>query len=155
MNKRGWIRVVEAFVAILLIVGVLLFVMNKGYIGKADVSEKVYDIQINILRNIELNTELRQLILNAQSDNQDSVGEFYVLWTSNNFPNNVKEYIKTSLIDYDFLECEAKICELDKICAIPISDSTADKDVYAQAVAIAATTQTYAPRQLKLFCWMK
>ena len=44
-GKRGWIRIVEAFVAILLITGVLLLVMNKGYIGKKDISGQVRDAE--------------------------------------------------------------------------------------------------------------
>ena len=39
-NKKAWIRIIEAFVALLLITGVLLIVINKGYIGKEDVSSK-------------------------------------------------------------------------------------------------------------------
>jgi hypothetical protein len=29
-NNKGWIEIVEAFVAVLLVAGVLLFVLNKG-----------------------------------------------------------------------------------------------------------------------------
>src|SRR3989344_493349 len=65
-DKRGWIRVVEAFVAILLIVGVLLFVINKGYIGKKDISKQVYDAEISVLREIELDDNLREEILKLE-----------------------------------------------------------------------------------------
>jgi len=147
-NKRGWIRVVEAFVAILLIVGVLLFVINKGYIGKKDISKQVYDAEISILREIELDDNLRTEILNLPLIEDGVVIEGGVVVTETNLPNI---YQKIKFRPPEYLECEAKICELDKIC---IMDSL-DKDVYAQAVAISATNEIYRPRQLKMFCWEK
>ncbi|MBD3247200.1 hypothetical protein GF378_01110, partial [Candidatus Pacearchaeota archaeon] len=53
-DKRGWIRIIEAFIAVLLVAGALLIVINQGYIGKADISEQVYEVQLAILREIEL-----------------------------------------------------------------------------------------------------
>lgn len=141
-SRRGWIRVVEAFVAVLLIVGVLLFVINKGYIGKKDISKQIYDSEISILREIELNDILRSEILSLQID------ENGVMVTNSNLPN-VYQKIKNRSPEY--LECEGKICELDKICII----ENTDKDIYAQAVAISSTNTIYSPRQLKLFCWVK
>ncbi|GAJ11607.1 unnamed protein product, partial [marine sediment metagenome] len=64
-NKRGWIRIVEAFVAILLVTGVLLVIINKQYIGKDDISAKVYDVELSILREIQSDTALRDSILQA------------------------------------------------------------------------------------------
>ena len=140
-NKRGWIRVVEAFVAVLLITGVLLIIINKGYIGKKDISNKVYDAELSILREIELDDNLRSEILSANP--------LPINWGDTNFPVNVKNKIEVRSPEY--LECKAKICELDKICIM----ENIDKDVYAQAVAISATNEIYKPRQLKLFCWEK
>ena len=62
-NKRGWIRIVEAFIAVLLVAGILLFVINKGYIGRRDISQQVYDAQLAVLREIQLNDTLRTQIL--------------------------------------------------------------------------------------------
>lgn len=138
MNKRGWIKIVEAFIAIMLIAGVLLIVINKGYIGKSDISSKVYKIQLAVLREIELDDGLRGDILTAV------LGE-------DNIPNGVQNKISNRIPKN--LECKAKICELDKICALDSYNT--EKDVYAQSVAIVATLQNYDPRQLKLFCWVK
>ena len=138
MNKRGWIRIIEAFIAVLLIAGVLLIVIDKGYIGKNDISEKVYQSQLAVLREIELDSALRQEILNVDLDGGAVV------------PTNVSNRISNRMPDY--LECASKLCRLDKICAL---DEYIKKDVYAQAVAITATLEDYSPRQLKLFCWVK
>ena len=143
-NKRGWIRVVEAFVAILLITGVLLVVINKGYILKKDDSPKIYDAQISILREIELNDQLRTDILNIDSS------ELPVKWGNPKFPSEVNNTIITRTPSY--LECIANICNLQDICGM---EKYVEKDVYAQAVVIAANLENYKPRQIKMFCWVK
>jgi hypothetical protein len=131
-NKRGWIKILEAFIAILLIAGVLLVVINKGYFERNDFSIRVYEAQIAVLREIELDDGLRTDILN-------SIGEV---------PESVLNKIKERIPDY--LTCESKICDLNEICEI---NKDIEKDVYAQAVAITADLETYNPKQLKLFCW--
>jgi len=134
MNKRGWIKIIEAFIAILLVAGVLLFVINKGYIGKADISDKVYDAELSILREIELDDSLRSQILEAE--------------IGGNVPKDIRDKVEQRKPDY--LTCEAKICKLDEICEM---DTYLEKDVYSQSVAIAADREKFDPRQLRLFCW--
>jgi len=134
-NKRGWIRIVEAFIAVLLIAGVLLFTINRGYIGKTDISEQVYQVQLSVLREIELDNSLRKEVLGV--DISEGV-----------IPRIIEEKIRQRMPDY--LTCKLKICGLEVICSL---DDYIDTDVYAQAVAIAAQGLKYDPRQLKLFCW--
>src|SRR3989339_37656 len=67
-EKRGWIRIVEAFVSILLIAGAVLVLMNEGYIAKTDISQKVYDAELSILRDIELDETLRTEVLEFEDD---------------------------------------------------------------------------------------
>lgn len=134
MNKKGWIKIVEAFIAILLVAGVLLFVINQGYIGKRDISGRVYEAQIAILREIELDDSLRSEILNAESNG--------------NVPQAVLDKVEQRKPDY--LKCETKICELDVVCEL---ETYIEKDVYAQSVAIAADRDNFDPKQVKLFCY--
>ena len=143
-NHRAWIRIVEAFVAILLITGVLLIVVNKEHIKKKDISSEIYKIEASILKEIQLNSSLRSDILNVEP--------LPVKWTDfdSRGLNNLKSKIISRLPNY--LDCEAKICELEDICVL---DKIFDKDIYAQSTCIIAELTTYNPRQLKLFCWIK
>ena len=137
-GKRGWIRIVEAFIAVLLISGTLLIVINKGYIGKKDISQKVYDAELAILKEIEMDEGLRKEILRAE----EGV-----------IPTGVSSRIEQRIPNY--LDCQAKICKLNDICVLDLSAEAEDRDVYATPIAIAATSDRYNPRQLKLFCWVK
>lgn len=144
-NKRGWIRIVEAFIAILLIAGVLLVVINQGYIGKRDISEQVYKVEIAILREVELDDGLRGDLLNLPED--------IIPLEWQDFDDNGLDKVKKKIVDRtpDYLDCVAKICALDEICygkGLP-----ANKDIYSQSVAIVANLEKYSPRQLKMFCW--
>jgi hypothetical protein len=142
-GKRGWVRIVEAFVAVLLIAGVLLIVIDKGYL-KRDFSEEVYRQQGEVLREIQLDESLREDILKiSETEVNESV-------SLNDFPINVKN--KIQLLTNSSLDCDAKVCRMDVICAL---DSYPEKDVYSRSVAITANSDLYAPRQLKLFCSVK
>ena len=63
-NKHGWIRIVEASVAILIIIGVVLVILDKGYIQRDDASEQIYETENLILRDIQNNNTLRDAVLN-------------------------------------------------------------------------------------------
>ena len=135
-GKRGWIRIVEAVIALLLIVGVVLTLINSGYLGKEDISERVYEVQLQVLREIEKDPGLRQVILEADDSS---------------VPSSVQERIDTRMPEY--LGCDSKICELNEICSS--NNLPPEEDVYAQSVAITATATDYNPKQLKVFCWVK
>ena len=76
----------------------------------------------------------------------------FVAW--GNFDSNGLEGVRNKINERTpaDLICEARVCDLDKVCAM---EQIIDADVYAQAVAITANNEIYSPRQLKLFCWKK
>ena len=127
---------------ILLITGILLIVLNKGYNSKDDNSQEIYKYEQEILREIQLNDSLRESILNL------SLTQLPIEW--DNLSKNVKDKIISEAEPY--LNCEAKICGVDKIC---ILNKNSSKNIYAQSAIITATLTKYNPRQLKLFCWKK
>ncbi len=142
-NKKGWIKIVEAFVAILLVAGVLLIVISQGYIGKKDISSQVYDVEISILREIQLDDALREEVLNVTCPIEVTKDNVPQTW------NRIHDRAPS------YLDCEAKICWMDEICEL---DEYPEKDVYAQPVAITTILETPKEkqlRQLKLFCWVR
>jgi len=144
-NKHGWIKIVEAFVAIILIVVVLLIVIQQGYIGDRDRSSEVYEIESNILREIELNDNLRQEILGLTLKE-----------TPVNASQNVIDFMESRVPAH--LGCVARVCQIDRVCFM--EPGTTTEDVYSQLVSINAETATpgseeYSPRKLQMFCWFK
>ena len=141
VNKKGWIKIVEVFIAILLITTIILMVIEEREDGK-NYSARIYEIETKILREIELNETLRSEILNSSVPVE--WGDF------DSQLSNVKEKIISRTPEY--LTCEAKLCEIDDVCSL---NETVEKDIYTNPVTIFANLTTYNPRQLKLFCWEK
>jgi len=139
MNKKGWIRIVEAFVALLLVSGVILIVLSDGLLENEDRSSKIHDAELAVLRDIQVDETLREDILNAPIP-IESIDE--------GFPSDVEDRINLRIPNY--LECIAKICEITSECDL---DDSPEKSIYVQSVAITTTSGEYKPRQLKLFCW--
>lgn len=143
-DKRGWIRIVEATVAILLIVGVSLIIINQRYV-KDDMSEKVYEDEAEILKEIQLDNDLRNSILTVSIVPIES--------GTTGFPTDVIAKIDERTPAY-LDDCWAKICEVNENCYL--DNLPPDKDVYAHSVIITVTQGAgYSPKQLKLFCWVK
>jgi len=139
--KHGWIRLIEVFVAILLLTGVLLIVVDRNNPTKeSSKSLEISKQEISILRDIELNNTLRTEILNAQP--------LPIEWNSFNASlPNVKSRIEY-LAPKNF-KCEAKICWINRECII---EGLSGENIYAESVVISANLNKYSPRQLKLFC---
>jgi hypothetical protein len=143
-NRRGWIKLVEVFVAVLILTAIFFIIANRSSSSYNDKkSLEISQKEIGILRDIELNYTLRTEILSA--------APLPVEWESfdSGLPK-VRERI-ISLIPPN-LECQAKICLMNDFCKI---DELSGKDVYAKSVIISANLNTYSPRQLKLFCMLK
>lgn len=165
-------KVVEAFIAILMITGVVLVVINKGYIGTRDISKQVFEIESATLKEIERNDILRDKILTADNDlnntneinleSHKSDGTLNIGATRTTFPSDVWNKINERIISkYGYLNCYAKICELNKACALDKYPAAAiGKDVFSQNIAVTVSSATVIlpggslnPKQLKLFCW--
>jgi len=146
-NKKGWIRIVEASIAVLFIAGVVLVVINNNEAGGNDeISQKILNEEVSILREIQLNSSLREDVLSPSLSLPVESGEA-------NFPQDVKDRIDSGTPIY--LECVSKICSIEDECVLTVEN---DKSVYAESVLITTNPETptpYSPRKLKIFCWAK
>ena len=138
VNKKAWIRIIEAFVGILLIASVLIIVLNNDSSKTKDISSEIYENQVGILTEIELDSSLRNEILLFEN--------LPIEWSG--FSELLRNKINEKKLDY--LICVGKICAIGESCEL---DSYESKDVYVKSVIISANSEGHNPRQLKLFCW--
>jgi hypothetical protein len=143
-NKRGWIRLVEAFLSVLLIAMVLVIIINNQNIKTNDAPTSVYNYEIYMIKSVELNDSLRNDIVLMSDSNLPSN------WENSTFPINVKN--KITNLTLSSLFCEAQICQTNSSCDFW---QEIKSDIYTQRVFISSSYQNYNPRQLKLFCWPK
>jgi len=127
-NKKAWLRIVEAFIAVLIIASVLIAIaVTKA--PKQNQSENVHEMQRFVLKQISLNETARAEVLGLNKDT-----------------TNVNYTIKGLLpVNWEFT---TRICEVDEVCGMPFYS---EKEVYADEILITSTLKTYSPKKLKLF----
>jgi hypothetical protein len=140
-GKKGWIELVEAFIAILLIGGVMLIFVNQESGNSSDVSSNVYRDEIAMLRAVETNDSLRSDILGI------SQGSLPAVMGDSAFPESVKAMLDEKNPGY--LTCDAKICGINDECEI---ENAAKADIYTRQATIFADLDTYSPRKLVISC---
>ncbi len=118
-NKRGWTSVIEVFISILLIAGILAVVINSNAIQKPKISEQIYKEQVLILKIIQMNDELRGKVIsgNLADSNIENIIPDYLDCDLNDIPANLEDkeiYAKSILITTDGSEYEPK--ELKLFC---------------------------------------
>ena len=137
-NKKGFLRILEAFIAIMLIAGVLAFIYmnNVQKPNKNEVAETLVKV---ILEDIQSNPDLRTAVL-ANPSNGDSN------WNTIN--NEIKSLVDKSDVKYNYA---FKICPLDAICTpdgIPKG-----KEVVSGEISISATLQIQDYKKIAVSLW--
>jgi hypothetical protein len=129
-NKKAWVRIVEAFIAITLIFSVFITLYSKQ-VYKPDISDEVYSLQKALLGQISNEEKLRQDVLD---ENNESI----MLFLEDKIPDS---------FDYNI-----KICNLTEICSMDFYQ----KEVFASETVISSTIQGgYSPKVIKIFMWRK
>lgn len=124
-GKRGWIRIVEAFIAILLMAAFLLTL----YSTKAKKTDsEIGKLQDAILDGVVQNNLLRIDILNGKDAG-------VISFAKERMPSGLNFTVKICGV--------GDICSLDKYVA----------EVYVKERIVSSTLYDYKPRKLKLFVW--
>ncbi len=144
-NKRGWVRLVEAFISIVLLASVLLVILSSNSSARIRAQEDISNKQVAILRDIQLNDELRAEILELGTIEN----VFPIEWNSFEYSGagNVKNRLEE--LFPEGLDCGAKICVFGDQCDL---EGISGKDVYVKSVVISANAKTYYPKELKIYC---
>lgn len=130
-NKRGWLRIFEAVIAIMIVLGVLLLFYRNANTGN-DFSTYISDLQVRILTDISSREDLRGFVLQG---NESEISKFVLT----NFPQN--------------LNFSVKICDLSALACS--SNIAIEKDLYVQERIISSNLNYYDPKIVRLFVWQK
>jgi hypothetical protein len=124
-NKKAWIRIVEAFTAVM-IIAIFLITLYSSQVRKT--SKELVKLQDLILDEVVQNNQLRTDIMN---------GNYGKL---NNF---VGQRIPPGL------SFSIKICEVDAIC----NPDKFMPELYAGERIVSSSLKEYHPKRLRLFMW--
>lgn len=139
-NKKGWVKILEAFLAILLIVAVLSIIIVKDLTKKNEFSEGIHALEISILEKIQLNETARTEIVNSIPSLE--LGD-------DDFPESVKKIIEEKIPEG--LNCSIKICFPGEECVL--SEIPSRKEIYVKSSIISSYLEKYSPKLVTIFCW--
>lgn len=128
-NKKGWIRILEVFIAISLLAGVLTIILQSQETEEGSQFQEIYEKQHTASKIIQMNQSLRADALTGQ------VSKGINSTLNKTLPN---------------MECKTKICGLDQQCPL---DENIEEEIYAQTTQIFANETHYKPKNLRIFCW--
>ena len=130
-NTKAWVRIVEAFIAVLIITGAVLVILSRENKTDNSSSSKIYEKQMNILNIIAKNESLRQKIIIGENQEVDNA---ISLMISNNW------------------NFTTNICNVDEICN---AGTPNDRDVYVSEIIVSSNLTQYSPKKLRFFVWIK
>jgi hypothetical protein len=134
-NNRGWLRIIEASIAILIVLSTLIVVyIRAGSSNQPDLSERAREI----LNEMARNSTLREAILNYNIDNELIIS------------NSIKNYIPEANIQFD-----KRICKLDEACG-KLEFTPGDVYVAERIISSYIGADSVSPenaRKIRLFMW--
>jgi hypothetical protein len=136
-NKKGWLKIVEAFIAVMLILATLLILLARQN-SSSEMEKEITLLQTSILSSISKDEALRDEILTDSSP-----------------LTQTKAYVKGVIPSW--LDFRVQVCESGVICALTdvAPEVIASREIYSQNILIVATINNNQPKQLKLFLWRK
>ena len=138
-NKKGFIRILEAVFAILVIMGAALILISNS-VQTSDISEEVYEKQRYILDVVTNNQEMRNEIIDY---NPEATPPRLLTKTTTFIQKNIPS-------TWTFKTC---ITDIDKICNEETPD---DKDLYVSEAIISSSLTKYdGSKKLRFFIWRK
>ncbi len=138
VNKRGWLRILEAVMAVMILGSIILVVFNRQ-VPNINQTDYISDIQTGVLSKILSNLTLYNFVL---------AGDELAL----------EDFVNTSVLNTQ-LNHSVRICDLTNpvtscILEESISDILVDHDVYVKEVIVSANLTTYSPKKVRLFTWV-
>lgn len=168
MNKKGFLRIIEAVIAIVLILGFILYINYKTPENKLGVPDQVRSSMDSILNQLSLNSEsygsFRDCILKSDTSKCGIEGsepencECLNVFSNTNLGKcglgtNFNDLMNTRISGYDYA-CE--VCSESLSCTKINEKIPKSKTVYTDTIFIAPTKDVNnEPRVVRLYFWEK
>jgi len=134
-NKKGFLRIIEAVLAIMIILGVLIIVAGRNQIRtEVDLSESISPYLDEIAKDATLRDQIIRGDVNAR--------------------NNVFNFLDLRITNPS-LGFDVVICEPADPCSLDAYPGDASQGLFAGERVISSTLPTYDPKKVKVFLWIK
>ena len=143
VNKRGWIRIIEVSIAILLIFSVLIIVNQTSRSAKNEFNDEIR----SILSEIAENTSLRDKVIGVYDINKNKTAAPN-LEVMTSLENVVLNAINENYVGYSI-----EICRPNDLCGLASYPNV--DEVYSEERIISSDLSKYNPRKIKIYLWIK
>ena len=133
VNKKGWLRIVEATIAILIIIGAVVFIALSN---RPSIKEDYDTLPDSILDELAKNKSLKDKIIGNLSGAQGNVSAF------------VASRVNTMQINFS-----VQICPPSSECALSSIPSNLEGDLYASERYIGANLTDFNIKKVRLYIW--
>ncbi|MBS3071477.1 hypothetical protein J4408_00645 [Candidatus Pacearchaeota archaeon] len=136
VNKNGMIRIVEASIAVLIVISVLIVIT---YGNRTIKQENMSKIIPPLLDEIAKNSTLRESILEKNSsESEEDVKKF------------LAQRVKNPLLGFD-----AKVCSPDELC--PLTNFPDSDEIFTdeRIIGTSISSADFTPKKVKIFIWTK
>lgn len=138
VDKKGFLRILEALIAIILLLGLIFYLTPKKMKDEGKVPRNVEEMQQFILKEVSYNTSFRDCVLNSEG------GSCRVSFGCR---ADVNRFIKNNIPNTFDYQCE--ICKTSVSCmseTLPL-----DKSIYADSSLIGAENS----KVFRVYMWSK
>lgn len=146
INRKGWLRIVEATIGVILILGSVLIYYQQNSVG---VSENFGESLPILADEIAKNNTLRTEIVSADITNAAEIAS-----VENNMSNFLALKINGNNLNYS-----VKICNATADCKLTIDIKNSDGNLYGYERIISTYTNLNVfnpgttPKKIKLYIW--
>jgi hypothetical protein len=137
-GKRGWIKIIEAYLAIMLFMGLVFIIIQSQTFDKKTTSIFEED-QFTIMKKIQSNETLRNEILNISILPQNNDMTSFPVITKNYFENEIGQK-----------NCSLNVCEVNEPCFFY---EDVKNEVYSKDFIIFSNSTYYSPRKVNIVCY--
>lgn len=144
VGKKGFLRIVEASIGIMAILGTLLLVSVQRDAPDFDLTEKIPAVLDELVKNSTLREDIAlNYGFNEGADNSQIVSKI---------ENFIGKRITYANVEYDFA-----ICKAEELCALENFPLEFSGEVYSyeRVVSAVETRLEFEPRKIKLYVWRK
>jgi len=150
-GKGGWIRILEATIAVLIVSGAIIAVYSSHPSRGESIEEQAYSLQRQILDEVAMDEGLRLAVLNVETDlpgdsNYDMLDEY----VAESIPDGFGYLLRVCI-----LGDERDFCKMDGMTFT----ATQNHDIFVEDVLVSAEIgngsgeEIYLPKKVRLFFW--
>jgi ribosomal protein S17E len=147
-NRKGIIRIIEATIAIIIILGVILVISSTRRMpSESDMTGTINSLLEELSRNDTLREEIVTRYDLSKDENNDA---------NKKIIENIMSFLDERITNKAAFGYTTRVCDPGLACGIkPAYPEDAIGDVFSNSRTFSSTLEEYAPKNVKLFIWRR